>query len=514
MKHKGLPRQYPRGPGPMSGLPPAQAALALVASGGVERQDQGGRRMNNIGGANVVILKRPTVEEADNNLENHTYPITAATQSQNLARTKISGLKIFQPTSQVTRPATRNTERPLAQQASRNLEQLDGRTAWSPSRSPPLTEVDDIEDSTIVIGGRYGMSGALPPSQEKRVQFEEEDDGVYDIPEPRHYQKETLPPTRPQEAAKNQDNWSATKETIPIKMAEGKEHFQVGSFLETPVTLPIWQRLDLSPQLKVQLAQAIASSWFIKRGKKSAGPNLLGTAAVAAKFWTLPAIAHKDKEGYDQLLLKRWTYKVLDRGPGAKTIWGRSIPEILPSVNGRLVRLHGFTPAEIMLGFVPDWKVTRGNAQEVMPDITHGTMREATPGEVEEIEAGPKGLRIERMIDRREEQRILPVRSISENHTRQEGIMRAQWTQPRVGDLVLVRDFERDKHHVRKLDARWIGPRILTEITSSGVSGFVQELLYLYFPTSLEKRIEQLSPQSPNPTLSVSSSTLIFPKMQ
>ncbi len=40
----------------------------------------------------------------------------------------------------------------------------------------------------------------------------------------------------------------------------------------------------------------------------------------------------------------------------------------------------------------------------------------------------------------------------------------------------MVRDFERDKHHSRKLDARWIGPRILTEITSSGVSGFVQEL--------------------------------------
>ena len=28
-------------------------------------------------------------------------------------------------------------------------------------------------------------------------------------------------------------------------------------------------------------------------------------------------------------------------------------------------------------------------------------------------------------------------------------------------------------------------------------------LLYLYFPASLDKRIEQLSPQSPNPTLSV-----------
>ena len=129
-----------------------------------------------------------------------------------------------------------------------------------------------------------------------------------------------------------------------------------------------------------------------------------------------------------------------------------------------------------MLRFVPEWKVTHRNAQQVAPDITHETTREATPGEIYEIEEGPEGLRIERMIDRRGEQRTLAVRSISENHTRQEGKTRAQWTQPQVGDLVLVRDFERDKHHGRKLDARWVGPRILTEITSSGVSGFVQEL--------------------------------------
>ena len=171
--------------------------------------------------------------------------------------------------------------------------------------------------------------------------------------------------------------------------------------------------------------------------------------------------------------VKKW---VLDRGPGAKTIWGHRIPEIIPLINGRLVRLHDFTPSEIMLGYVPEWKVISREMQEFIPGITPETIREATLGEVEELEEGPDGLKIERMIDRREEQRILVVRSISENHTRQEGKTRAQWTKPRVGDLVLVRDFERDKHYGRKLDARWIGPRILIEITSSGVSGFVQEL--------------------------------------
>ena len=71
--------EYPRGPGPVSSHPSAQVAPAAVASGIGEREEPGGRRMNNIGGANVVILKRPTVEEADHDLKNHIYPITAAT---------------------------------------------------------------------------------------------------------------------------------------------------------------------------------------------------------------------------------------------------------------------------------------------------------------------------------------------------------------------------------------------------------------------------------------------------
>ena len=274
------------------------------------------------------------------------------------------------------------------------------------------------EDSATVNGNYYGMSGAIPASQEKRVQFEEDDDdGVYDIAEPRYYQKKTPPPPRPQEAAKIQADCSVTKETIPIEMREGKNRFQVGTFLETPFPLPIWQRLDQSPQSKVQFARTIVSSWSTKGG--SIGPNPVGTAAVATKFLTPPAIvpvAHKDKEGYDQLSLKRWTYKVLDWGPGAKTIWGRSIPKILPLMNGQLVRLHGFIPAEIMLV---------GTSE-----VAQGVIEEATQGDVNEMEEGPEGFIIERLVDRRDERRTLAVRPILENHTRQEGKPRAQWTQP------------------------------------------------------------------------------------
>ena len=100
---------------------------------------------------------------------------------------------------------------------------------------------------------------------------------------------------------------------------------------------------------------------------------------------------------------------MLDRALRAKTIWGQSISEILPSVNGRLVRLHGFTPAEIMLRFVPEWKILHKSGHEVILDITNETTREATSRKVSKMEERPEGLRIERMIDRKKEPRTFAV---------------------------------------------------------------------------------------------------------
>lgn len=84
---QGDPRQYPQGPDIVSGLPPAQSALALVASGGVKRQEQGSKKINNIRMATVVIMKLPREEEVKSD---YADPIAAATKSQKLAPTKIS----------------------------------------------------------------------------------------------------------------------------------------------------------------------------------------------------------------------------------------------------------------------------------------------------------------------------------------------------------------------------------------------------------------------------------------
>lgn len=52
------------------------------------------------------------------------------------------------------------------------------------SLSPPLYKDEKIEDSiTVRDSSSYEMRGVLSPGQDKYIQFEIQDDGVYDWPQ-------------------------------------------------------------------------------------------------------------------------------------------------------------------------------------------------------------------------------------------------------------------------------------------------------------------------------------------
>ena len=116
------------------------------------------------------------------------------------------------------------------------------------SLSPFLSEDKEMEDSvTVRDNSSYGMRGALLPGQDKQVQFKAQDGRVYDRPQSQRYQQKTPPPLKSPEIIKIKGNQLVFKETIPIKIAEGKDQFQVGAFLDISITLPICQLLDRSP---------------------------------------------------------------------------------------------------------------------------------------------------------------------------------------------------------------------------------------------------------------------------
>lgn len=189
----------------VSGLPLAQSALAVVAGSGVEKQKQGGQRMNNIRMANIVILKRLAVKE-----------------NRKLALTKFSKPKALHPTLQITTPVVGIEEKPLVPQMSRNIERSNDQI-WMFPLSLSLPEYNDLKGSPIVADGDE-MSDILPPSEEKQVHFYKEDDRVYDIPEPNNYQKEIL---------------SSLKLQQPDKVQDDIFDIKVGAFLDDPFTLPI-----------------------------------------------------------------------------------------------------------------------------------------------------------------------------------------------------------------------------------------------------------------------------------
>lgn len=53
-----------------------------------------------------------------------------------------------------------------------------------------------------------------------------------------------------------------------INMANGKFRFDIITVMDTEVTLPLWQLLDRSPQIRSQLAKAMACSRSTKKSKK------------------------------------------------------------------------------------------------------------------------------------------------------------------------------------------------------------------------------------------------------
>lgn len=157
--------------------------------------------------------------------------------------------------------------------------------------------------------------------------------------------------------------------------------------------------------------------------------------------------------------IRRWC---AERGPRARLSWGRSIPQIMPNINGRLLRIHGFTPAEILMGYKPEWKIA---TNETATDVASEVIDVATPyGDLQYWE------------EKRKEIRDGAVLALTNHHTKLQARAQAAWTQPKPGDLVLVRDIQKEKQHGRKLDPAWMGPRLLVGISSSGVSGYVQEL--------------------------------------
>ena len=70
-------------------------------------------------------------------------------------------------------------------------------------------------------------------------------------------------------------------------------------------------------------------------------------------------------------------------------------------MNDQPVCIDNFSILEIILGYVPEWKIMYRKAQDMMLSILHRAMQEAEQGKAKDLEKKEKRLGIKKMIDKR-----------------------------------------------------------------------------------------------------------------
>ena len=185
------------------------------------------------------------------------------------------------------------------------------------------------------------------------------------------------------------------------------------------------------------------------------------------------AISHPQSVGlserYVQMTMGRVRLKCITMGSSAN--WGLLVKDALIDINTRCIRIHGYTPAEILLGYNPassQHEIIAGDREVVIgPGRNWIQSGEVEVPEEDTIHVG---------IDRRDERGTTAMQKLarSQDLLNRRATPGSKW--PRAGDLVLVRDIQLAKEKGKKLEPRWSTPRILERISKSEVSGHVRQL--------------------------------------
>ena len=185
-------------------------------------------------------------------------------------------------------------------------------------------------------------------------------------------------------------------------------------------------------------------------------------ASHGTKHFTGP-VSHPSSTGLLERTVQEtmsWSAKkCIERGNTDS--WSLSLRECFLYLNTKAVRIHGYTPATLMLGFDPQLFHFDINPYPIPP-----------PNEID-IDQPAHQLQVYAAL--RSENRLLANEAASYTHYHRGAKARKQRI-PAPGDLVIVRNHAVDAQRSRKLEGKWLGPRLLTRTAKHGLSGYVREL--------------------------------------
>lgn len=177
-------------------------------------------------------------------------------------------------------------------------------------------------------------------------------------------------------------------------------------------------------------------------------------------------------ERYVQMILAGLRAKVLsDPRPDAKILWHEHLPVVLHAINTRVLRVHGYTPSQLFMGFNARMDAfDKGLLDDAMREVleNHAVMVGS-----EGIEHQQRDVRLAQIEEMREFTR---ERMLVHQDDQITTYVKNRYEMPKEGDLVLLRRFVVDKERGRKLEPRWEGPYVMFKVAKPGVSGYLRDL--------------------------------------
>lgn len=157
--------------------------------------------------------------------------------------------------------------------------------------------------------------------------------------------------------------------------------------------------------------------------------------------------------------------------------WDLDVQHIVDTINTRVLRVHGYTPSQLLMGF----NIWIHDLEDTLDDDLRNRILEQV---VEQAQA--RGDPVQIAVDKAQyDLRVAQVEEIRDqaNQCVMENILQLadnapdpRFRPPAPGDLVLLRDHALDKDYGRKLEPRWLGLYKLLSVTPNGISGVIQDL--------------------------------------
>ena len=143
--------------------------------------------------------------------------------------------------------------------------------------------------------------------------------------------------------------------------------------------------------------------------------------------------------------------------------------DALPALNGRMVKVHGYTPVEILMGFNP-WKKHYNLENTQLTTYVDFTSDEPLPSHVAQLHSMLRNETWEWSIE------VFTITNAAAEACEQDTFPSWQHHRFSEGDLVLVWDFQKEKNKGMKFKPRWTGPQILEAINPGGQTAQVHKL--------------------------------------